>query len=137
MSGRCRRNLFIRAFALALFLADGALGIGLAPSVAWAQAGYEKTILLDNDSVQAVRIRYAPGAASPLHTHKFPGRTIYVLQGGDLELLPSGDANKAKGISIKAGMTLWLPAQTHIVRNVGSSEVLVLEVEVKNLGTGG
>ena len=135
MTGRRQRTPFART--LALILAVSAMVFGFAPSGARAQGGFEKTILLENDSVQVVKVRYAPGAASPLHTHKFPGRTIYVLQGGELELLPGGDASKAKRISIESGMTIWRPAETHIVRNVGTSETLVLEIEVKNLGSGG
>ena len=133
MTGYARR---LCAGALVVAAAAAVSVFGALPSRAQEPAGYEKTILLENDSVQVVLIRYAPGAASPLHTHEFPGRTIYVLQGGELELLPDGDAAKAKRVSIKAGMVLWRLAATHIVRNVGSSETVVLEVEVKNLGRG-
>ena len=133
MTGYARR---LCAAALVVAAAAAVSVFEPLPSRAQGPAGYEKTILLENDSVQVVLIRYAPGAASPLHTHEFPGRTIYVLQGGELELLPDGDAAKAKRVSIKTGMVLWRLAATHIVRNVGTSETAVLEVEVKNLGSG-
>ncbi len=133
MTGYARRRC---AGALGVAAAAAVSVFGPLPSGAQEPAGYEKTILLENDSVQVVLIRYAPGAASPLHTHEFPGRTSEVLQGGELELLPDGDAAKAKRVSIRTGMVLWRPAATHIVRNVGTSETAVLEVEVKNLGSG-
>ena len=133
MTGYARR---LCAAALVVAAAAAVSVFEPLPSRAQEPAGYERTILLENDSVQVVLIRYAPGAASPLHTHEFPGRTIYVLRGGELELLPDGDAAKAKRVSIKTGMVLWRLAATHIVRNVGTSETAVLEVEVKNLGSG-
>lgn len=107
------------------------------PSPTAGQGGYERKILLENASVQVVRLTFAPGAASPLHTHKYPGRTIYVVQGGTVQLLPGGDAGKARTIKVKAGSVVWQPSETHIVRNVGSTTVIVVEVEIKNLGKGG
>jgi quercetin dioxygenase-like cupin family protein len=107
------------------------------PASSAGQGGFERRILFENASVQVLRLNYPPGAASPLHTHKFPGRTIYVLQGGTMELWPGGDPGKARTITVKAGSVGWRPSETHIVRNTGGTTVSVVEVEIKNLGEGG
>ena len=111
--------------------------LGLSTLGAQEPSGYERRVLLENDSVQVVLVRYAPGAASPLHSHEFPGRSIYFLTGGTFELLPDGDENRVKRVTAEAGQVIWRPAETHIVRNAGSAEAEILEVEVKNLGPGG
>ena len=121
----------------AAVLAVFAMTLGLSTLGAQEPPGYERRVLLDNDSVQVVLVRYAPGAASPLHSHEFPGRTIYFLKGGTFELLPDGDESRVKRVTAKAGQVIWRPAETHIVRNAGPAEAEILEVEVKNLGPGG
>ncbi|MFP6728714.1 MAG: hypothetical protein VCD50_00805 [Alphaproteobacteria bacterium] len=114
-------------------------------SPAWGAADeplYRRVVLLENAEVLAVEVRYEPGSASPLHSHKYPGRVIYVESGGTLEitpgrllddgtleLVPDGEAMR---INITAGQTLWLPSQTHSLRNVGKTFIRIVEIEIKN-----
>ncbi len=66
---------------------------------------------------------------------------LYIEAGGVLEILPgtrSDDGTlslienaEPKRIKLTAGQTLWLPAATHRLRNVGKTFVRVIEVEVK------
>ena len=46
-----------------------------------------------------------------------------------MELVPGGEARR---INITAGQALWLPAQTHMLRNVGNTFIRLIEVEIKN-----
>jgi len=112
---------------------------------AWAapdEPVFRRVVLMENEDVQVVEIRYEPGSVSPLHTHEFPRRAIYVESGGTLEitpgrklddgtlkLVPGGEATR---IEITAGQALWLPAQTHTLRNVGKTFIRAIEVEIKN-----
>ena len=103
--------------------------LAVAVAKAESQQGFEKIIRLDNDETYVVEMRFAPGAASPLHTHIYPGRVIYVLQAGTIEIVPQGGEAKRKALA--AGTTIWRPAETHVIKNVGDTEFRVLEVEVK------
>ena len=101
----------------------------------------DAAVLFENDEVQVLDLRYEPGSVTPLHTHEYPHRVLYIEAGGVLEILPgvkSDDgtlslAADAEPIRVKltAGQTLWLPAATHRLRNVGETFVRVIEVEVK------
>ncbi len=114
-------------------------------SPAWAapdEPVFRRVVLMDNEDVQVVEIRYEPGSVSPLHTHEFPRRAIYVESGGTLEITPGRvrddgtlelvPGGEAKRIDITAGQVLWIPAQTHTLRNVGKTFIRAIEVEIKN-----
>jgi quercetin dioxygenase-like cupin family protein len=55
-------------------------------------------VLLDNDRVLMVRNTFPPGKSSGLHTHVYPQRTVYVVQGGRLQLQPADPAQPATTI---------------------------------------
>lgn len=86
-------------------------------------------VRLENGHVRVVENVYPPGAESPLHTHDF-ARVVYVLDGGELEL--ETEDGQTTRIRIEPGQTVWQPAETHVVRNVGRTAVRLLETEVKH-----
>lgn len=93
-----------------------------------AEPEYQKKTLLDNDQVHVFELRFQPGGASPLHNHDY-SRVVYVLKGGMLELAkPDGTAKRKE---LTPGKVVWRPAESHTVTNVGSSEVRIVEIEVK------
>lgn len=98
-----------------------------------AQNTASKEVLLDNESVEMVRLSYPPGTESGFHAHIAPFRTVYVVQGGQLELIPQGKEN-GKVIEAKTGMAMYLPAATHNVRNAGDTEIVLIETELKESG---
>ena len=104
---------------LILVLATGAL-------VATVDARSE--VRLENEHVLVVENLYEPGEESPLHSHDH-ARVVYVLDGGELELVDS--AGQATRVRLEPGQTIWRPAETHVVRNVGRTAVRVLETEIK------
>lgn len=87
------------------------------------QPGFSRTDVLQHDlgnagrEVVQTRVDFAPGAASPKHSH--PGEEIaYVLE-GTLEYQIEGRAP----VTLQAGQSLFIPAgANHIARNVGSGK---------------
>jgi len=90
-----------------------------------------KEILLDNDKVQMVRLTYPPGSESGMHTHQYPHRTVYFVKGGKLELVPEDGSKPSKVLNAADGDYLYLPAMTHNVKNIGDSDVILIEHEIK------
>lgn len=86
---------------------------------------------LENAHVRVVENLYEPGAESPLHTHEWP-RVVYVLDGGVLELV--AEDGTVTRVRVRPGETLWRPAETHVVRNIGRTTVRTLETGVKAAG---
>ena len=91
-----------------------------------------RTVLLDNDRVEVVRLVYPVNTESGMHSHQYANRTVYVLQGGVIQLIPADNtAEKIKTIEIKKDQVLYLPASTHNVKNIGDSEIVLIETEIK------
>ncbi|NQY64801.1 MAG: hypothetical protein HRT38_13925 [Alteromonadaceae bacterium] len=90
-----------------------------------------REVILDNDKVEVVRLVYPAGAESGMHTHKHPNRTVYFIKGGKLKLTPANKDEKAKILTVPDGKILYLPAGTHNVKNIGDSEVIIIENEIK------
>ncbi|GAA3919609.1 hypothetical protein GCM10022277_13830 [Litoribacillus peritrichatus] len=91
----------------------------------------DKEVLINNDTVEVVRLTYPAGSQSGMHTHQYPHRVVYVAQGGVIELKPSQPDKSSKVLNLKTGQALYLPATTHNVINVGESEVVLVETEIK------
>ncbi len=89
-----------------------------------------REVLLDNEKVEVVRLIYPPGTESGMHTHQYPNRVVYFVKGGKLELVP-GDGSQPTVIDAVDGQTLFLPAMTHNVRNIGNTVVELVETELK------
>ncbi len=92
----------------------------------------KREVLLDNASVEVVRLTYPVGAESGMHTHKHPNRVVYFVKGGILELVPQDKLQQSKVINVSDGKTIFLPATTHNVKNIGNTEIIILETEIKN-----
>lgn len=91
----------------------------------------QREVLIDNEKVEVVRLTYPAGTESGIHTHQYPHRVIYVIKGGTIELVPAKPNEKPKVVHVKEGMALYVPKQTHNVRNIGTTEVVLLETEIK------
>jgi quercetin dioxygenase-like cupin family protein/ketosteroid isomerase-like protein len=98
-------------------------------TVAVAADATGREVLLDNPHVQVVRLEYPAGGESGLHTHEYPARTVYVLQGGEVEIVtPTGEK---RPLTLATGSVFVMPAATHNIHNVGTSAVILLEQELK------
>lgn len=101
------------------------------PSVFSAASLGSREVLLDNEVVEVVRLTYPAGAESGMHTHKYPSRVAYFVQGGKLELVPGDPEKPADVLDVVDGQALYLPGGTHNVRNIGDTEVVIIETEIK------
>lgn len=90
-----------------------------------------KEILFENDKVLMLRKVYPAGSESGMHTHIYPFRTVYFIKGGKLELVPADKTKKSKKLVAEDGKTLFLPVTTHNVKNIGDTEIIVIETELK------
>jgi beta-alanine degradation protein BauB len=92
-----------------------------------AAAGTTK-VLLDNDQVRVVQIESAPGIVTPWHSH--PDYILYALTDGKLEVT---DKDKpATVMNFKAGQAMYMPAVTHMVKNIGSTTFKMVLTELKS-----
>lgn len=90
-----------------------------------------REVLLDNDEVQVVRLTYPPGTESGMHTHDFSHRAVYFVKGGKLQLISDNDDSQRHVINIPDGKAFFMPKVTHNVINIGNTEVIIIETEIK------
>lgn len=90
-----------------------------------------REVLLDNPAVEVVRLTYPAGTESGMHTHEHPNRVAYVVSGGLLEMVPADPEKPRQKLEVMNGQAIYLPAATHNVRNVGPTEVVIIETEIK------
>jgi mannose-6-phosphate isomerase-like protein (cupin superfamily) len=92
----------------------------------------KREVLLDNSDVEVVRLTYPVGTESGMHTHIYPNRVVYFVKGGILELIPKDMSQKPTILNVSDGKTLFLPTTTHNVKNIGNTEIVIVETEIKN-----
>ncbi len=90
-----------------------------------------REVLLDNEKVEMLRLIYPVGTESGIHTHIYANRAAYFVKGGKLELIPSDKNGKIRILEVPDGGSAWLPATTHNVKNIGTTEVIIIETEIK------
>jgi len=86
-----------------------------------------KKVLLDNDQVRVLQVEFAPGESTVWHQH--PNHVIYALTAGKLEITDKG--KPASVLDIKPGDTMYLPAVTHMAKNIGTTTVKLVVTELK------
>jgi hypothetical protein len=93
-------------------------------------------LLLENDHVRVLETRIPPGHRTPVHTHRWPS-VLYVVTWGDwirrdeagTILLDSRTLGPAAPATV-----VWSPAlPPHSLENVGSMEIRVVSVELKQV----
>ena len=87
-----------------------------------------KKVLLDNEHVRVLQVEFAPGEVAPWHNH--PGHVAYALTDGKLEITDKG--KPANVMNIKAGDAVYMPAVTHMAKNVGTTTVRMVVMELKS-----
>ncbi len=84
-------------------------------------------VLLENDRVRVLDIRVKPGEKVPTHSH--PNYVVYALSDFKVRFTyPDGKTEEREG---KAGQAGWSEAVTHAAENVGTTELHVLNIELK------
>ena len=80
----------------------------------------------ENDRVRVAEVTFQPGQEIAVHSH--PDHVAYLLSGGKLSVTTNG---KAEDIEVKTGDVVWFDAVTHEATNVGTTEVRILVIELK------
>lgn len=85
-------------------------------------------LLLENDRVRVFEFRAKPGEREPQHSH--PAHVIYVVRGGKAKFtMPDGTSVEQE---LQAGQAVWGDPTTHTVDVIGTSDVHVIAVELKD-----
>ena len=89
----------------------------------------ESKAVLDNERVKVSEVRIGPGERLPMHTH---GRYVnYVLGDAKVRVIPKDgppvEREFKKGFVAYTGVV----GVTHSIENVGSTDALTLEIELK------
>jgi hypothetical protein len=87
------------------------------------------SVVLDNERVRVWRLTLEPGQAAPAITQTAPGLRV-VIEGGELVESAPGKPDRAK--APRSGEFFWQDAdQTRAVRNVGTTPITFIELELK------
>jgi quercetin dioxygenase-like cupin family protein len=84
-------------------------------------------VLLENERVRVLRYHDEPGQKTQLHHH--PDFIMYALAPFQRRLTAPDGTQRVRNFA--AGDIAWMPAQSHIGENVGSSPTEVLLIEMK------
>ena len=103
---------------------------------ALAAAPQHHELVIENARVRVLNVCIAPGQIVPVHTHRWPS-VVYTLRAGDFVRRDGHgkvlfDTRTAPRPSI-ASVVMWLePLPPHSVENVGTREIRLFTVELKN-----
>ena len=87
------------------------------------------SVVLDNERVRVWRLTLEPGDAAPAITQTAPGLRV-VIDGGELVESVPGKADRAK--APRSGEFFWQdPGETRAVRNIGTTPITLIELELK------
>jgi quercetin dioxygenase-like cupin family protein len=80
----------------------------------------------DTLDIRVLEINYKPGESSAMHSH--PDAALYVIQGSTTEFTAKDGTKRT--MTLKSGMAIVTPADTHSVKNTGKTTVKAILVEV-------
>jgi hypothetical protein len=87
------------------------------------------TQVLDNNRVRAWKLTLEPGQASGVVMQKAPGLRI-VVDGGEIAEIVPGEPDR--GMMLRLGDFYWQePGATRAVRNIGTTRIELVEIELK------
>ena len=93
-----------------------------------AASNVYKKILLENDQVRVLQVEFAPGDIAPWHEH--PNHVLYVLTDGKIEITDKGKPPMVA--ELKAGDVMFMPAVTHMAKNIGTTTLKLIVTELKS-----
>jgi quercetin dioxygenase-like cupin family protein len=84
------------------------------------------TIAKDSMGIRVLNVDYKPGDSSAMHSH--PDNALYVIEGGKGEF--TGKDGSKQVADFTAGMTMISGAESHSVKNIGTTTLKAILVEV-------
>ena len=84
-------------------------------------------LLMENDRVRVLDVQFKPGQKVGPHSH--PDHVAYVLAASKMRITPADGTPQE--LDPKVGDVLWLPAQIHSGENIGTSDLHIVIVELK------
>jgi quercetin dioxygenase-like cupin family protein len=84
------------------------------------------TVAKDTMGIRVLNVLYKPGDSSAMHSH--PDNALYVIDGGKGEF--TGQDGSKQVVELKPGMTMIRGGETHSVKNVGTTTLKAILVEV-------
>ncbi|MBF6591358.1 MAG: hypothetical protein IVW57_12645 [Ktedonobacterales bacterium] len=94
------------------------------------------TLLFENDRVRVLDTCIAPGDRTPVHTHRWPG-ALYILSWSpfvryDAQGVVLLDSRTVPALATPPPVVWFAPLPPHALENVGTTDLRVISVEVKN-----
>ncbi|MFZ1135377.1 MAG: hypothetical protein WAN69_10540 [Candidatus Korobacteraceae bacterium] len=84
-------------------------------------------VILENAQVRVLDVHVQPGQKVAMHSH--PASVVYYVTDAKIKFtLPDGTSRVAEA---KAGTASWRDPGTHAVENVGTSELHLVQTEMK------
>ncbi|MBI1825812.1 MAG: cupin domain-containing protein [Planctomycetes bacterium] len=90
-------------------------------------------VALDNDNVRVLTITVKPGEKIGAHSH--PDHVVYAINGGKVKFTDA--EGKTKDVELKSGEAKFAKAETHQAENIGTTELKLVEFELKKPATPG
>lgn len=84
-------------------------------------------VLWENDDVRVLEYEDEPGDETTPHRH--PNSVMVTLTGFERELSTGG---RTLDVTLPAGAAVWLPAQSHSGKNIGTTPTHTILIELKN-----
>jgi quercetin dioxygenase-like cupin family protein len=92
---------------------------------AWTVSGQEQTPIYQNEWVRVRHVTHQPGETAPMHEHK-QRVSVYLTDATVRLTAPDG---KFQDAHYTPGMVKWSEPTRHILTNIGTTPVQVVEVE--------
>lgn len=91
------------------------------------------TVAKDSAGLRVLEINYAPGDSAAMHSH--PDLVLYVTEAGKTEFTAQDGSKQVHDLA--AGMSIIVPAETHSVKNVGTTTTKGVLIEVNRTNNAG
>lgn len=111
---------------LILIIVMLSVGSAIAQDAAKVDSNHYK-VVFENSQMRVLHISYGPGEKSVMHSHP-EGVAIFITDGKVKFTFPDG---KTQTTTVKAGQVIWLPAQTHLPKNIGTKRFELYQIEMK------